>query len=70
MIKFSYVLLSFFFSTGSISALIFINPLNDTGESMHQVPMLTDDYGSERINAFFFIITKPCEQSIWKMISI
>ena len=28
----------------------FINPLNATGANIHQVPMFTDDYGSERVN--------------------
>ena len=27
-----------------------INPLNATGVNMQQVPMLTDNYGSERVN--------------------
>ena len=29
------------------------NPLNATGANMHQVPMLTDNYGSERVNNVF-----------------
>ena len=26
-----------------------VNPLNATGANMHQVPMLTDNYGTERV---------------------
>ena len=33
-----------------------VNPLNATGANIHQVPMLTNNFGIERVNVFCLII--------------
>ena len=37
---------------------VFLNPLNATGANMCQVPMLTDNYGIERVKDYWVLSIK------------